>query len=367
VKICCVISSLESGGAERVLSLLATRWATRGQDVTIVTVGSAASDHYELGPGVDRVALDLETDSNSLLQAVTNNFVKIRGLRGAVASLAPDVVISFLDKVNVLTIFSCIGLKVPVVVSERVHPVHYDIGRIWSLLRRLAYARVDALVVQSESMRSWAETVVPVDRTHVIPNPVGDELSNSVGGVQSPRKPIVLAVGRLVPQKGFDLLIRAFHEVVQRHPEWSLVIVGQGPKQAELKQLATALLPQGSVSFAGSVKDPGDYYRTAGLFVLPSRFEGFPNALLEAMAVGCAVIATDSPGGMSEIVRHGVDGLLVPPEDVRALAREMDRLMSDGDERSRLGARAVDVVSRFAVDRILALWEDVISQVRRSC
>lgn len=365
MKICCVISSLGAGGAERTVSLLANRWAARRQDVSVVTLAAAASDHYELDPRVERLALDLETDSHSLAQAVANNLAKIWGLRRAVASLAPDVVISFVDKVNVLILFSCVGLGVPVVVSEQVHPVYYDIGRIWSLLRRLAYSLARALVVQTEAIRSWAVTVVRVRRTHVIPSPVGEQFSSSVGGVQSPRMPIVLAVGRLVPQKGFDLLIRAFYEVVQRHPKWSLLIVGQGPKEAELKDLATRLLPPGSVLFAGAVKDPERYYRTAGLFVLPSRFEGFPNALLEAMAAGCAVIATDAPGGMSEIVRHGVDGCLIPREDVGALAREMDRLMTDAAERSRLASRAVEVSSRFALDGIIARWEDVISEVRQ--
>lgn len=143
------------------------------------------------------------------------------------------------------------------------------------------------------------------------------------------------------------------------------MIIGEGPKEAELKELAVKLLPPRAVLFPGTVRDPERYYRVAGLFVLPSQFEGFPNALLEAMACGCAVIATDSPGGTSEIVRHGVDGLLTPPGDVRTLAREMDRLMTDAGERSRLGARAIDVSSRFGVDRITTLWEGVISEVCR--
>lgn len=365
MKICFVIASLGAGGAERFVSLLANRWAARGEDVTIVTIAAAVGDHYELDPRVERLALDLETESHSLAQAVTSNLAKIRSLRRAVVSIVPDVVISFVDRANVLALFSCVGLGVAVVVSEQVHPVYHDIGRIWSLLRRLAYSIADALVIQSEAVRPWAETVVPVRRTYVIPSAVGEQFSINVGGVESPRKPIVLAVGRLVPQKGFDLLIRAFHEVVHRHPKWSLVIVGGGPKEAELKDLSTKLLPPGSVLFTGAVKDPERYYRTAGLFVLPSRFEGFPNSLLEAMAAGCAVIATDAPGGMSEIVRHGVDGFLIPPEDVGALANAMDRLMTDRDERSRLGARAVEVSVRYGMDRIVALWAHVVSEVQR--
>ena len=365
VKICCVVSSLGTGGAERVISLLANQWAARGRSVTLVTLASTDKDVYDLHPRVARIGLNVERESRSPARAIINNVRKVQALRRAVVSIGPDVVVTFVDKVNVITLLSCMALGVPVVISERVHPTHHDIGTAWSLLRRVAYPRADALVVQAEAMRPWAESVMPARRTHVIPNPVSDRFSSDQGRVTTPRNPTVLGVGRLVLQKGFDLLIKAFHAVTERHPEWSLVIVGQGPKEAELRDLAARLLPHGSVVFAGAVKDLERYYRAAGLFVLSSRFEGFPNALLEAMASGCAVIASDAPGGTSEIVQDGLDGILVPPENVGALAREMDRLMSDADERVRLGARAVEVSNRFAVDRVLARWEDLISEVRR--
>jgi glycosyltransferase involved in cell wall biosynthesis len=232
---------------------------------------------------------------------------------------------------------------------------------LWSLLRRLTYPRADALVIQSPAIQAWAEGVVPARRIHVIPNPVGDQFAEEGVQVQSVRGPIVLAVGRLVPQKGFDLLIKAFHLVVQRHTGWSLTIVGCGPQEAELKRLAAELLPEGTVAFRGAVKDPERYYRTAGLVVVPSRFEGFPNALVEAMACGCAVIAADCPGGISDIVRHEIDGLLIPPEDIQALAREMNRLIGDEGERTRLAARASERTSRFRFSTIMPLWDVAIS------
>jgi glycosyltransferase involved in cell wall biosynthesis len=365
VKMCCVVSSLGAGGAERVLSLLANAWMARGCRVAIVTLTGVSGDAYALDHRVERVGLDLEIESRSPVHAIVNNLRKTWGLRRAVASLAPDVVVSFVDRMNVLTLLACAGLPVPVIVSERVHPGHLYIGGIWSLLRRLMYRRADGLVVQSEASRSWAEAVVRARRTHVIPNPVGDRFTSGQGGGEAGRRPIVLAVGRLVPQKGFDLLIEAFAAVAPRHPEWSLVIVGQGPEEPRLRRLAGGLLGQGAVVFQGVVSDPERYYRAAGLFVLPSRFEGFPNALLEAMACGCAVIAADCPAGPGEIVRHGIDGSLVPSEDLTALTTEMDRLMGDAMARRRLGARAGEVSERFDIEKILNLWEDVIADVRR--
>jgi len=117
------------------------------------------------------------------------------------------------------------------------------------------------------------------------------------------------------------------------------------------------------VLFAGPTKDLQRYYQDAALFALPSRYEGFPNALLEAMACGCAVISTACPGGTAEIVRHDIDGVLVPPNDVTALATEMERLMRDESERKRLGDRAVESSLRFRPDGILALWDSLFSDV----
>jgi glycosyltransferase involved in cell wall biosynthesis len=364
VRICCIVSSLGAGGAERVISLLANEWAARGRDVTIVTLSVAEADAFELDHRVGRLCLDLERESRWPGQAVKHNALKIRSLRRTVASLEPHVVITFVDTVNVLALLSCTGLGVPVVISERVHPTHNDLGRLWSLLRRLTYPRADALVVQSEAIRAWAEGVVPMRRVHVIPNPVGGKFAAGGRQVRSARRSIVLAVGRLVPQKGFDLLIKAFRVLVTRHREWSLVFIGRGPEEAGLRRLAAELLPEGEVSFIGVVKDLQPYYETASICVVPSRFEGFPNVLVEAMASGCAVIAADCPGATSEIVQHGINGLLVPPEDVGALAREMERLVRDDNERTRLGARALEVASRFSVDKIADLWEEVISRVR---
>lgn len=365
MKICCVVSSLGAGGAERVVSLLANAWAAEGRRIAVVTLTGVNGDAYALDSRVERVGLDLERRSRSPLQAIVHNVRKVRGLRRTVGALAPDVVVSFVDKVNVLTLLACIGLSVPVIVSERVHPGSLDLGRLWSLLRRLAYRRADGLVMQSRASRAWAEAMVSARRTHVIPNPVSERFANGRGTDTHGRRPIVLAVGRLVPQKGFDLLIEAFAAVAQRHRDWSLVIVGQGPEESKLRGAAGELLDRGAVTMQGVVADLERYYQSAGLFVLPSRFEGFPNTLLEAMASGCAVIAADCPTGPSEIVRDGIDGSLVAPDDVSALSAEMDRLMSDAAERRRLGVRAEEVSERFGIDPILQLWDDVFAGVCR--
>jgi glycosyltransferase involved in cell wall biosynthesis len=364
VRVCCVASSLAGGGAERVLSLLANAWVARGRAVALLTLADESRDAYALDARVVRLGLNLEVESQTLVSAVLNNLRKVRGLRRAVLSVAPDVVVSFADRVNVLTLFACLGLRIPVIVSERVDPRHHDIGMIWSFMRRIAYRLADRMVVQSEMTRRWAETVTP-GRSRVVPNPVGEQFLLEDGDGNGDRKPIVLAVGRLVPQKGLDLLIRAFDVVARSHPDWSLVIIGRGPDETKLRGLAQGLGCRERVAFLGAVQDPERYYRVAELFVLPSRFEGFPNALLEAMACGCAVIAANCVAGPAEIVESGVDGSLVPPEDVGALVMEMGRLMSDRQERRRLGRKATEVSERYRISRILGLWDDVFAEVSR--
>ena len=364
MKICCVISGLYAGGAERVLSLLANHWARRGWAVTIITLSPTGHDAYDLERHVERVGLGLEGETRSLWQAVASNGRKMLALRRAVGRRRPDLVISFVDRMNVLTLLACTGLQVPVVVSERTHPSYHKVGRSWSLLRRLAYRRADALVVQSNAVRVWGERLVSKDRVHIIPNPVGDQFRVADEATAERRRPVVLAVGRLGPEKGFDILIRAFRLAVADNPAWSLTIVGQGPNERQLRSMVDEHLPSASEVFPGLVKDTEPYYRTASVFVLSSRYEGFPNALLEAMASGCAVIAADCPGGTAEIVRDGIDGVLVPPDDVAALARELERLMKDSSERKRLGDAAAVSVGRFRAERILAMWDDVIGDVR---
>ena len=346
------------------MSIMANYWAARGNEVTLVTFAAESTDFYDLHPEVKRVALGLTAASGHLWEALKNNLRRLRRLRQEIRASRPDVVISFIHWTNMLTLMAAFGQGAPVIVSERSDARRHRIGPGWSTLRRLLYPKAHAMVVQSEAMRRWAKTIVWKDNIYIIPNPVAPPPS-SLGTVSSSPGPRVVAMGRLGYEKGFDLLLRAFEKCVAEHPDWSLIILGEGPERGRLKELATELGIEDRVRVAGLVREPAAILRGASMFVLSSRYEGFPNALLEAMACGAPVVSFDCPSGPTEIIRDGVDGILVPPEDVDALSAAMKRLMSDESERRRLALRAPEVLQRFGVEKVMEAWEAVIQRVRR--
>jgi GalNAc-alpha-(1->4)-GalNAc-alpha-(1->3)-diNAcBac-PP-undecaprenol alpha-1,4-N-acetyl-D-galactosaminyltransferase len=201
------------------------------------------------------------------------------------------------------------------------------------------------------------------ERGFVIPNPVLAPDSARAGHAPPRRAEggTITAMGRLAYEKGFDLLLYAFASVAARHPAWRLQIFGEGPLLSELEALARHLGLSERVSLPGFEKRPTEALRQSDLFVLPSRSEGFGNALSEAMACGLPVVSFDCPSGPRYIIRDGVDGVLVPPKDVPALAAALDRLMRDGAERARLAANAPDVLERFGVEKVMGMWERLVT------
>jgi GalNAc-alpha-(1->4)-GalNAc-alpha-(1->3)-diNAcBac-PP-undecaprenol alpha-1,4-N-acetyl-D-galactosaminyltransferase len=368
MRVTLIISSLSSGGAERVITTMANYWTRKGWQITLLTMDDGSeSPFYDLDTAVSHHPLGVASVSDNSFQGFVNNIRRLKVLRRAIRATAPQVVISFMDRTNVLVLASMLGVHVPIVVSERIDPRHHTIGDMWMTLRRLLYPRAAWLVVQTDEVLSYFSARMQV-HARVIPNPVLPLIENDPQGLltNNPHeRKIILAMGRLADQKGFDLLIQAFAQVVPVHPDWSLEIWGDGPQRQNLGRLIEEVGLRDRAQLPGRTKQPFDVMRRSDLFVMSSRYEGFPNTLCEAMACGLPVVSFDCPSGPRAIVRDGIDGVLVPAGDVGALAEALNRLMNDEYARQRLAWRAPEVLARFGLEKVMCTWETLLKDVVR--
>lgn len=354
-----VIWSLSAGGAERVMSRMANHWAERGWRVTLLTFDGSEPPFFELHPAVRYRPLGLTMSRASVRGMAT----LLRILRSSIKESAPQALISFSNQINVMVLLATRGLGLPVIVSERTPPTHDAIGGIWNVLRWWTYPWATRLVVPHPDVLVYFASSVR-RKGRVIPNPV---TAPSVGRTAPSSRSgnTVVAMGRLSAEKGFDVLLQAFSDVAPECPEWSLVIWGEGHLRGELERLRHELGLGGRAFLPGRTREPFGKMRQADLFVLSSRWDAFPNVLCEAMASGLPVVSTDCPVGPGRIVRDGVDGILAPPGDRKALAAAMRRLMHDAPGRRRLAARAPEVVERFSPEKIMGTWEAVLREAMR--
>lgn len=360
MRICCVISSLGLGGAQRVMVAICGAWAARGDRVTLITLSSAETDFFALDARVERIALDVMEESSNPLFSAFRSVRRAAAIRRAIVDSRAEVVLAFLDVTNVLTLIATRGLALPVVVGERTYPGARAIGTWRNMLRRIAYGWARRVVAQTEDTARWLEIHTRARDVTVIPNFLAPEFQ--VKSIAGDRQPRVLAVGRLGREKGFDMLLRAWSGLGPERVGWRLRIVGEGPERDSLQKLAGDLGIETEVEFPGQVADVAVEYASARIFVLTSRFEGFPNALVEASASGCACIAFDCLTGPREIFAKLAAGTLVEPGDVAGLARALGTSMAtdlEAPARIRLASAAR---SRFCFEAGLAQWDRVIGR-----
>jgi GalNAc-alpha-(1->4)-GalNAc-alpha-(1->3)-diNAcBac-PP-undecaprenol alpha-1,4-N-acetyl-D-galactosaminyltransferase len=345
-KLVLLIAAMDCGGAQRVMADMANYWVRCGWHVTLATwSGPEIEDFYALSSASTRVWLDTSISGRSAVTQIRATARRILKLRSLLIRTRPDVLLSFIDVSNIHAVLAASGLDVRVVVSERTDPaMNRTISRPWRILRRLCYWRADVIVAQTDCAARWLESQCKVN-VHVLPTPT------------VARERLIIAVGRLKREKGFDVLLDAFGGLRSRFPDWSVRILGEGPERSALEQQARALRIDDRVGFVGAVGNVEDWMSRAALLVHPSRREGFPNAVLEAMAMGMAVVCTDCRSGPSELIEDGVNGRLVAVDDGVQLATAMGQLMSDVALRERLGANARAVRERYSASKVMDIWE----------
>ncbi len=357
-----VIYSLQLGGAERVTAYLSRLWIAAGHRVTIAML-SAARPFYQLDPSVRVVPLGLAHESGGTADAVFGNLRRVRAIRALIRDLKPDVTIGMMTSASVLVAFAGLGLPSRTLGVEHIYPPRLALGRPWTLLRKYGYGLLNAVIALNGTTSAWLRTNTYGRRFVTIPNAVEwplpeNEPAISPAAIFAPSLKLILAAGRLDRQKGFVHLIEAFGRLRSVGEDWGLVILGEGSERAALESRVRALGLERRIALPGVAGNMNDWYKRASLFVLSSLYEGFPVALLEAMAAGVPVVSFNCDTGPREMIRHGVDGMLVPVGDETALAKAMGALMSDEKLRAEMAGRAIAVRERFSKERVLALWDE---------
>ena len=360
-----MIHSLEAAGAERVTSLLANYFASAGESVAIVTFASRASDFYLLHPAIQRIALDPWSETSSRLGRIVSKSLRLILLRRCLARLRPNVVLGEMTTANVLVAMaSWPKPRWLLVGTEHVHPPAVSLPVYWEWIRRFIYPRLDIVVAPAAATARWLQARISLKRACSIPNPVVVETGEPTNIDRPSELPVgsrvLLAVGRLHPQKGFDLLLSAFAIANQAEPGWYLAILGDGAERERLLTQSVTLGLADRVLFPGVVKDVGRWYRSADLFALSSRYEGFGNTLAEALAYGLPAVSFDCDAGPGEILRDGIDGYLVPSGDVAAFAARLTTLMKSESLRGRMATAAVEARERFSLERVGSAWRSLI-------
>lgn len=346
-KITFVTGAMGRGGAERVISLLANRYCQMGWEVSILLLLHAQVE-YPLDERVQVV--NLSDDSRKALLEVPR---LIRGVRRYVREHRPDVVVAFMARICLVTDLACHGLPTRLVLSERNDPVAAHHHPIVERLLNRAYARSSLTVLQTRRVRDYFPEKVRRNSV-IIPNPVGVEAVAA-----SQRRCRIVTAGRLKKQKNQAMLIRAFAALHERYPEYTLDIFGEGELRETLQAQIDALGLRDCVKLPGNVPDVHRQMADAEMFVLPSDFEGLSNALLEAMMMGLPCIATGCLG-CDEVIEDGVNGVLIPVGDEKALADALLRLVEDKAAARAMGERAASTAAAFRVDCVMDMWREAI-------
>jgi len=353
-----VLPQYRIGGAELAAGQLVQLMRERGIQTSYVSIDAVPSDLRQDAESLDIVDLSrAQKGIGRFLPRLT----RVRRLRAWFEIERPDVAVAFLPLAHATVLWAARRRGIPVVISERIHPQSDRGSNHWRWVVKHAQHQVAGLVVLDASASSWYPQI-PANKVRVIPNPVLPALPSEAFDDRQ----WVVGVGRLERQKRFDLLLTAFANALPSIPSWHLMIWGVGSQRTELERLGRHYGLGDRVRFAGRTSSPRCWVPSAtSVFVLSSDFEGFPNALGEAMAAGMPVISTNCPTGPGTMIRGGVDGLLVQPGDAEALRAALVKLGRDAELRSHLGRNAALQSKKWNPQLVADVWktalEDAIS------
>lgn len=361
-----IVSAMNMGGAQRVVSILCNYWSQHGHNVTLISTFSGDKEqYYKLNKDV---ALEKVTDSPFLSKIKVWNLIwKLINLRKLIKNQNPDVVISFLARVNVASALSMIGIKSPLIICERTWPPFASLNNKFLRIYRFLFRGAKKIIVQTQKSKTWMIENFPDTNVKVIPNPIIYPLPVLIKKSVSPKslvlqnRKVILASGRMVKFKQFDVLIEAFSQIKDKYQDWDLVILGDGEEKDNLNKLSFELGITDRVFFPGKVGNISEWYKRADLFVLSSIVEGFPNVLLEAMSYGVPSISFDCDTGPRDMIQDGINGILVDPNEKElGLSNAIDKIIANQELRYNLAKNSILLREKYSINNIIQKWNNIL-------
>lgn len=347
-KVCFIGGGLKGGGQERGLTSLANNLAERGYHVLIINL-FRTEQFYSLNDSIQIVWPDVVRNKHPrLIYAL----LLIPFVRRSVKKHKPNVLLGFGEWFNPFIIISTRLMGIPLFVFDRMGP-EMKMDPVVRFARRVLYRLADGVIIQTRIAAKIVASETGARNIAVIPNPV-----NSINVLKSTKRNQIVTLGRLSPEKGHSILIRAFGKI--SHKDWSLHIIGDGPERQSLENETSLLGLTDRVIFYGHLKDFNQILAESDIFVLPSLYEGFPNALIEAMSVPLPCISSDCIAGPSDIIENGKNGLLVEPGNVEFLTSAISNLIEHPELRDKLAREAYKVRETLSFDRIARQYLDFI-------
>lgn len=368
----CIAGTYRSGGMERVLTDKVNWLSSRGHELIVATTDQKGrKPFFSFDPSVRIVDLEVgyeETNGEGIVRKalyfpgkLVRHFFRLKSL---LQKENPDVLVSmFCNDVLIIPFIRFGGRKILEVHFSRYKRLQYGRSGIWKMADKfLSYidgkivSRYDRFVVLTKEDRGyWGENgnicVISNFRTFSTPQP------------SSLQKPIAIAVGRYMYQKGFDILIDSWALVARKHPEWHLKIIGDGPLKKELQAQIIRLGLGNCVDLCPPTSQIIDEYCGASMYLMTSRYEGMPMVLLEAQAAGLPVVSFTCKCGPKDVIEDGVSGFLVDEDDKETFAKRVSSLMDDPELRYRFGRAALENSESFAKEHIMKQWETLFNEV----
>ncbi|AEV29374.1 glycosyltransferase [Sphaerochaeta pleomorpha str. Grapes] len=356
-KIAIVITGMSFGGAERVTAYLSNYFVSCNKDIYLISL-TKTEPAYPLAGLVHYIQLDPSESKNPLVRYRA----LIKQIRNTIKKIQPSLVLGMMSYSGSLTAFACAGLKIPILLSERNDPnTTQSFSNLEKKVIRFAYHKFAyRAVFQTESAKTYYYRRDSF-RGVVIPNPLYlEDLPSPNTGINNTME--IMSAGRLSKQKNQQLLIKAFFLVHEKHPQCTLTIYGEGDQRMQLEQLISSLHLESSVSLPGIESSIFPKLQKAHMFVMSSNFEGMPNALIEAMAMGLPVVTTDYSEGRGTLVINNKNGLVVPRFNEKALAEAMLFIIENPKLAFEMSRNALCVRNELDSRQICKKWLDTIEE-----